>query len=65
MIYIRHVLYSHLLVYHVTIYHVSLFTVNCVLRPNTVVYIKYVLNVFRFTVHPDIPCISLLPRQAR
>ena len=37
--------YSHLSLYHVPIYRVSLFTVHRVLPPNTVFYIKYVLNV--------------------
>ena len=61
-------IYSHLPIYRVpiyrvTIYRVSLFTVHRFVPLNKVFYIKHVLNVSRFTVHPDTPCIFPFPHK--
>ena len=54
---------SRLPIYCVPIYRVSLFTVHHFVPLNKVSYIKNVLNVSRFTVHPDIPCIFPFPQK--
>jgi len=56
-------MYSRLPIYRVPIYRVSLFTVHRFVPLNKVFYIKNVLNVSRFTVHPDIPCIFPFPQK--